>query len=135
MGTEPHPSVERLPKDLLNSQLPLDMPLGTTLPSRGARTQLHSLVGRHKLQNNLGTHPASRKPALASGPTSPTRGQTPDARKPQSHSLQIQYAHGRLDLTLGPAGSRPCPLAGECASGMHRTSPREGYFSKVKKCN
>ena len=36
-GTEPHPSVDRLPKDFLSPQPPLDMPLDMALPSRGPR--------------------------------------------------------------------------------------------------
>ena len=46
-------------------------------------------------------------------PASPTRRQTPDTRKCQSHSLQTQVTHSRPGTALGLAGSWPCPLAGQ----------------------
>lgn len=37
VGTQPHPSADRLPKDFLSPQRPLDIPLHMALPTRGPR--------------------------------------------------------------------------------------------------
>ena len=70
MGTQPHPSADRLPKAILSSQPPINTPLDTALPTRGTRPT-----------SEQAPVPPTRKPAQASGPTSPTRGQTPEARR------------------------------------------------------
>ena len=69
VGPQPHPSADCLPKVVLGVQQPLNTPLD----SRGTRlTSTHS-----------GQAPVSptRKPGQASGLTSTTRGQTPEARE------------------------------------------------------
>lgn len=45
-GTKPHPSAFRLHKEVLRTQLLLDIPLDRSLPTKGAR-QLHQPMGRH----------------------------------------------------------------------------------------
>ena len=52
-----------------------------------------------------------RKPALASGQASPTRGQTLHARKPQSHSLQNQPAHQQARSYLGTSWASILPTS------------------------
>ena len=72
IGTEHHPSADRLPKVVLSSQPPINTPLYMVLPTRGNRPS-----STHRGQAPV---PPTRKPAQAPGPTSPTRGQTPEAR-------------------------------------------------------
>lgn len=78
------------------------MLLHTSPAYQKAKAQLHPPVGR--------LCPTIRKPALSSRLALPTRGQTPDRRKPQSGSLGPRL-HSRLHPNLGPAGHWPCPLA------------------------
>ena len=71
-GTQPHSSTDRLPKVILSSQSPLDTPLDTVMPTRWVRPSYpHQWAG---------TSPYTRKPTQLFGPTSLTRGQTPEAR-------------------------------------------------------
>ena len=37
VGTQPHPSLVKLPKVILSPEMPLNIPLNTTLPNRGTR--------------------------------------------------------------------------------------------------
>ena len=50
-GTQPHPSADRLPKVFLSSQLPLNIPLDTTLLARGIT---HSST--HQWSGNISSH-------------------------------------------------------------------------------
>ena len=72
IGTQAHPSECRLPKVILSSQPPQNTPFVMALPIRGTRPS--------STQETAGTSPSHWKPAQAPGPTSPTRGQTPEAR-------------------------------------------------------
>ena len=46
VGTQPHPSEVRLPKDVLSPQLPLDTPIVTARPTRGSRlSSTHQWAG------------------------------------------------------------------------------------------
>ena len=74
--TWPHTSADRLPKDFLNPQPPLDMLLDTVLPTKGPRPR--------STHHGQAVAPPFRKPA----PASSTRGQTPEARELGSRSLQ-----------------------------------------------
>ena len=75
VGTQTHPSADKLPKVFLGTQLPLIPPLATALPTRGTRPssshvwtvtnsshqkagqkslyQVHPSVGRHQKQERL----------------------------------------------------------------------------------
>ena len=68
--TQPHPSADRLPKVVLSSQPPKNIPLDTALPTRGT-----SPAPTTSVQASV---PPTRKPTQASGPTSATREQTPE---------------------------------------------------------
>ena len=70
--TQPHSSTDRLPKVILSSQSTLDTGLDTVLPTRG--------VGPSSPNQWAGTSPYTRKPAQLFGPTSLTRGQTPEEK-------------------------------------------------------
>ena len=72
VGTQPHPSTNKLPKVVLNPQLPLNTLLDTACPPEGQNPALPT-SGQAQV-------PPTRKPAQAPGPSSPTRGQTPEAR-------------------------------------------------------
>ena len=67
------PSADRLPKAVLSSQPPLNTPIDTALPSR--ETQPSSTHQR------AGTSPSHQEACTSPGPTSPTRGQTPETRR------------------------------------------------------
>ena len=75
------------------------------LPTRGPRPSSTHLWA--------GNSPTSRKLEEDSGLASPTREQTPDTRKPQSHSLWTQPTHRRSDPALGVARPWSYPPAGQ----------------------
>lgn len=110
VGPQPHPSADCLPKVVLGVQQPLNTPLD----SRGTRlTSTHS-----------GQAPVSptRKPGQASGLTSTTRGQTPEARE--------LWKKTQMSITLGffLTISFPChsSAAQEMVNVFRHTQPRGG---------
>ena len=74
VGTQPHPSADRLLKVFLSPQLPLNTPLDMALPARGTRpSSTYQPVGRHQSLPAGSLHKPLRT-------ASSTRGQTPEAR-------------------------------------------------------
>ena len=73
VGTQPHPSADRLPKVVLSQQPPINTPLAMALPPEG----------QDLAPPTSGQTPVSptREPVQAPGPTSPSKVQTPEARK------------------------------------------------------
>ena len=87
VGTQPHPSADRVPKVILSPQLPLNTPLDMALAIRG-KDPAPSTSGQVPV-------PPTRKPAQAPQPTSPTREQTPEAKgttilQPAEQRTQMQ---------------------------------------------
>ena len=91
VGTQPHLSAEQLPKVVLSAQPPLNIPHDTALPTTGVRaSSTHQWAGTSLSQQEVCTDP---------GPTSPTRGQTLEARG-TTHICSLRnrdYKHGKLD--------------------------------------
>ena len=95
-----HPLADRLPKDFLNPQPSLDVPLlDTALPTRGSRP--------NSIHQWAGLCPPTGKPPQDSRPASPTKLQTPAARKLQQHNLRNWVCKHKSEPTLGSAGPQP----------------------------
>ena len=91
---QPQASADKLPKDFLSPQTPVGMPPDMALPTRGPRpSSTHQWAG-------MG--PALQQAFTSLWTASPTRGQTPNARKPQSCRL---YTAGKTLFwdQLGPS--------------------------------
>ena len=67
-GTQPHPLAERLPKIIVSSQTPQNIPLDAVLPTRKTKSSL--------IHQNTGTSPSTRKPTQRTEPTIPSEGRT-----------------------------------------------------------
>ena len=94
VGTQPHPSADRLPKVVLIPQLPLHISLDTALPTRGTGHPAPCTSG----QGVPPTGPSHQDTCTGPGPTSPTRGQTPEARRATTCSLRNRgHKHRKLD--------------------------------------
>ena len=72
IGTQSHPSADRVPKDILNSQPPINILLTWTWPPNRQDPALPT--------SGQTAVPPTKKPPQASAPTSLTRSQTPEAR-------------------------------------------------------
>ena len=99
MGTKVHPTSDRLPKDFLSTQPPLDTPQGTILPTWGQRSS--------SITSGQAVTSPSRKPTLTPRPASSNMGEDTKTRKLWSHSLWTKSTDSKPDSTLGPAGPGP----------------------------
>ena len=101
---QPHSSADRLSKDFLSPQQPLDTPLEWPCPPED----------EYPAPPTRGQVPASpvRKPAQASRPVLPTRGQTPEARKLQSSSVWTKSTNTGQTLPWDQLAPSPCDKRG-----------------------
>ena len=98
VGTQPHLSAHKLKTSRAQSHL-WTLPCPAEGPGPSSTHQWVGTSPRTPWAPTL----SSMKSALTFGPASPTRGQIPEARNPQSHSLLTQSAPSRLPWDqLGP---------------------------------
>lgn len=121
-GTQSHPSIKRPPKDFLIVQPPLGTPFDKAQPTKEPRSNFphHSLPpGRFHKPLDQPLPPGSRQ------------------LKQKTYSLTPCGAEStnRSELKMGPAGTPPCVMRGNCTARTHRTYSTEGFFFKVKNNN
>ena len=117
------------PKNFLNPQPPLHMPLDTPLHTRGPRpSSTHQWAGSNSfhqedvmsLQTSLIHHGAV------------TRGKKSMVLQPANWVWVWKHWS---EPAVEPAGPWALVMRGDCTAVIHRKSPTEGDFSKVKKHN
>ena len=100
VGRQTHLSADRLPKVFLSPEPTLNTLLGTTLPTRGTKTQLHPPVGRHKSLPQGSLHKPLRQASHTRGQTPEVRGTTilqpvgPQTQKVRQNEMAEEYVLG-----------------------------------------
>ena len=125
-GTQSNPSADRLPKDFLSSQPPLDTPLDMVLSIRGPTPS--------STHQGTGTSP-SHQEACTSLYTRLTYQGAVTRRKLQFRSLQTESTNTGQTLSWDQLAPGPWGMRGECTAGTQMTFPTEGQFSKVEEQN
>ena len=128
VGTQPHPSADRLPKDFLNPQPPLDIPLDTAPAHQRTKTQPHPPRGRDWPLPPGSLHKPLEQP------------HPPGGRHQQQENYSLTACRSSLQTQARHYPGTSWPLAlggvrGECTAGTDRMSPTEGHFSKIEKRN